>query len=96
MSNITIEDLENLRHQLFADFKQLLESLEKDTKKQENQSLHHVKDKKEWLRSRDVKKMLSISDAALQNLRIRGLVHPVKISGLNYYKLEELNSLFSQ
>ena len=40
--------------------------------------------------------MLSISDAALQNLRIRGVVHPVKISGLYYYKTEELKSLFKQ
>ncbi|MDR7132653.1 hypothetical protein J2X69_005027 [Algoriphagus sp. 4150] len=85
MEPITKEDLEALRFQLFADLKELL------AKKDESQS-----DKKEWLRSRDVKKMLSISDAALQNLRIRGVVHPVKISGLYYYKSEELKSLFRQ
>ncbi|TXE13414.1 helix-turn-helix domain-containing protein [Algoriphagus aquimarinus] len=85
METITKEDLETLRFQLFADLKELLE-------KQDEPS----KDSKEWLRSRDVKKMLSISDAALQNLRIRGLVHPVKISGLYYYKSEELKSLFKQ
>ncbi|MEP1087289.1 DNA-binding protein [Algoriphagus sp.] len=85
METITKEDLETLRFQLFADLKELLE------KQDEPQT-----DSKEWLRSRDVKKMLSISDAALQNLRIRGVVHPVKISGLYYYKSEELKSLFKQ
>lgn len=85
METITKEDLETLRFQLFADLKELLEKQDEPRK-----------DSKEWLRSRDVKKMLSISDAALQNLRIRGLVHPVKISGLYYYKSEELKSLFKQ
>ena len=85
METITKEDLETLRFQLFADLKELLE------KQDEPQT-----DSKEWLRSKDVKKMLSISDAALQNLRIRGVVHPVKISGLYYYKTEELKSLFKQ
>lgn len=85
MSDITKEDLENLRHQLFADLRVLIEKPEPPEP-----------EPKEWLRSRDVKKMLSISDAALQNLRIRGLVHPVKISGLYYYKTEEVRSLFNQ
>lgn len=85
METITKENLETLRFQLFADLKKLLEQPVK-TKSEE----------KEWLRSKDVKKMLSISDAALQNLRIRGVVHPVKISGLYYYKSEELKSLFKQ
>ncbi len=85
METITKEDLETLRFHLFADLKELLEK--QDQPKVES---------KEWLRSRDVKKMLSISDAALQNLRIRGVVHPVKISGLYYYKTEELKSLFKQ
>ncbi|PZX51500.1 hypothetical protein LV84_03657 [Algoriphagus ratkowskyi] len=85
METITKEDLDTLRFQLFADLKNLLEQSKK-TKTEE----------KEWLRSKDVKKLLSISDAALQNLRIRGLVHPVKISGLYYYKSEELKSLFKQ
>ena len=85
METITKEDLETLRFQLFADLKELFE-------KQDEPKT----DSKEWLRSKDVKKMLSISDAALQNLRIRGVVHPVKISGLYYYKTEELKSLFKQ
>ncbi len=85
METITKKDLETLRFQLFADLKKLLE-VPPETKP----------DEKEWLRSRDVKKMLSISDAALQNLRIRGVVHPVKISGLYYYKATELKSLFKR
>lgn len=85
MSDITKEDLENLRHQLFADLRVLIEKPEPQEP-----------EPKEWLRSREVKKMLSISDAALQNLRIRGLIHPVKISGLYYYKTEEVRSLFNQ
>lgn len=85
MDTITKKDLDTLRFQLFEDLKKLLEKPDESKP-----------DEKEWLRSRDVKKLLSISDAALQNLRIRGLVHPVKISGLYYYKSEELKSLFKQ
>lgn len=85
METITKEDLETLRFQLFADLKK---SLGEPVKTNPNE--------KEWLRSKDVKKILSISDAALQNLRVRGVVHPIKISGLYYYKSEELKSLFKQ
>ncbi|RAI88102.1 helix-turn-helix domain-containing protein [Algoriphagus yeomjeoni] len=85
MDSITKKDLETLRLQLIADLKKLLEK-----------PAESKPDEKEWLRSKEVKKILSISDAALQNLRIRGVVHPVKISGLYYYKSEELKSLFKQ
>lgn len=85
MDSITKKDLETLRLQLIADLKKLLEK-----------PAESKPDEKEWLRSKEVKKILSISDAALQNLRIRGVVHPVKISGLYYYKSDELKSLFKQ
>lgn len=85
MDTITKKDLETLRLQLLADLKKLLEKPDESKP-----------DDKEWLRSKEVKKILSISDAALQNLRIRGVVHPVKISGLYYYKSDELKSLFKQ
>lgn len=94
MSDITKKDLEDLRHQLFEDLSLLLSSISQSKEESETQPKSQKKEQAEWLRSKDVKKMLSISDAGLQNLRIRGLVHPVKISGLYYYKSEEVKSLF--
>lgn len=94
MSDITKKDLEDLRHNLFEDLKLLLNSISQTKMESETLPVTQKKEQREWLRSRDVKKMLSISDASLQNLRIRGLVHPVKISGLYYYKSEEVKSLF--
>lgn len=48
MNSITKEDLETLRHQLFADLKALWDKPSINTESEE-------KEEKEWLRSRDVK-----------------------------------------
>jgi len=52
-------------------------------------------DEKEFLRSKDVRRLLSISSGTLQNLRVKGLLHPTKIEGVFYYKLSEINTLLS-
>ncbi len=77
---VTKEDLQAFRVQLINDLKTLLHS-------QENV-------KKEWLRSNEVRKLLKISPGTLQTLRVNGTLHPSKIGGILYYKLEEIYKLF--
>ena len=76
---ITKEDLEKLKNELIQELTQLL-----------------TKNKvpaKTWLRSAEVRKMLSISTGTLQNLRINGTLPYSKIGGITYYKAEDIANL---
>jgi len=81
IEGITKEDLQTFRLQLVNDLKALL--------------LPQERVKKEWLRSREVRKLLKISPGTLQSLRVNGTLHPSKIGGIMYYKLEEIEKLFN-
>ena len=78
---ITKEDLQTFRLQLINDLKALL--LLRDSAK------------KDWLRSSEVRKLLKISPGTLQTLRVNGTLHPSKIGGIMYYKMEEIEKLFN-
>jgi hypothetical protein len=78
---ITKEDLQTFRLELINDLKALL--LPKESVK------------KEWLRSSEVRKFLKISSGTLQTLRVNGTLHPSKIGGIMYYKMEEIEELLS-
>jgi len=45
-----------------------------------------------WLRSRDVRRMLGISDSTLQTLRINGSIKAYKLGASWFYKEEEIIS----
>ncbi|MCW4467669.1 DNA-binding protein [Flavobacterium sp. MFBS3-15] len=49
----------------------------------------------EWLKARVVRKMLDISAASLQNLRITGKVRFKKVLGSYYYNKNDLLQLFN-
>lgn len=80
---ITREDLQAFRIQLVDDIKKMLSAIQPS------------KDKPEWIKSGEVRKILKISAGTLQNLRITDKLHPVKISGSWYYDLAEINTLFN-
>lgn len=77
---VTKDDLQRLRSQLIEDLKNLLNP--------------KIEKTKVWLRSAEVRKILKISPASLQNLRVIGSLKPVKIGGIYYYKNEEIQGLF--
>jgi hypothetical protein len=79
---VTKEDLQVFRLLLLDDLKRLFA---KEPNKEE---------KTEWLKSREVRKLLKVSPGTLQNLRVAGKLHPKKIGGSWYYSLKELNTLF--
>jgi hypothetical protein len=81
---ITKEDLQIFRIQLLDDIKRMLPSIQS---KEENG---------EWIKSKQARQILKASPGTLQNLRVSGQLHPVKISGSWRYRLDEVNSLFSK
>ena len=79
---ITKQDLQLLRMQLLEDMKELLKTTDRS--------------KAEWLRSSEVRKLLKISPATLQNLRITGVLRYTKVGSLLYYKYEDMLKLLEQ
>ena len=73
---ITREDLNEFRNQLLNDLKEIILSKPHQTK--------------QWLKSKEVRKLLNISPGTLQNLRINGTLSYTKIGGINYYKYDDI------
>lgn len=76
---ITKEDLKTFRVELLNDIKTLLKP--------------RIGDSKTWLKSYEVRKLLSISPGTLQTLRINGTLRYTKIGGILYYKTEDIHKL---
>lgn len=74
---VTKQDLEDLK-------KVLLQALERQNTSEQP---------KEWLRSKEVKKLMHISDGTLMNMRVKKLLNPSKVAGVYYYKLSEIQAL---
>ena len=81
---VTKEDLQFFRFQLLDDIKKILASTEKK------------EEKLEWLKSGEVRKLLHASPGTLQNLRITGQLNPIKIRGVWYYNMAEIQELFKR
>lgn len=79
---ITKQDLQLLRMQLLEDMKELLKTTDRS--------------KAEWLRSSEVRKLLKISPATLQNLRVTGVLRYTKVGSLLYYKYEDIMKVLEQ
>jgi hypothetical protein len=75
---ITLGDLEQFKTDLLNELARILQ--------QPQQS-------KAWLKSSEVRKLLSISPGTLQNLRINGTLPFSKIGSIVYYKQEDILKL---
>ncbi len=76
---ITKQDLLEFKNDLIRDLKEAL-----------NPSQQAVK---QWVKSNEVRKLLSISPGTLQNLRINGTLSFTKVGGMMYYKLEDIQKV---
>ncbi len=83
--SVTKEDLRQFRLLIIGDIRELL--------KERNQ-LSDGSEKEEWLRSKEIRRILSISAGTLQNLRIQEKVRYRKIMGSYYYNRLDLLELF--
>lgn len=72
---LTVGDLERFKAELLAEIQSLLKS---------------VSQPKQWLRSKEVRKMLNISPGTLQNFRVNGTLSYTRLGTVTYYKYEEI------
>ncbi|RAW01581.1 MerR family transcriptional regulator [Pseudochryseolinea flava] len=77
---LTIEDLEAFKNQLLAEIKSLLASLPTNSKQR-------------WLKSHQVRRLLTISPGTLQHLRITGVIPFTKLGGVIFYDLEDIQKI---
>lgn len=84
--NITKDDLKQFGQLLVEQFKQIIEN----NKNKEEGGLNP-----EWLKSRVVRKLMNMSAASLQNLRISEKVRFKKVLGSYYYNKSDLMNLFN-
>ncbi|WP_325260781.1 DNA-binding protein [Flavobacterium sp.] len=85
-SNITKDDLRQFGLLLIVQLKQIIEN----NQNKEDDGLNP-----EWLKSRVVRKLMDMSAASLQNLRITGKVRFKKVLGSYYYNKSDLMDLFN-
>ncbi|MCL7987053.1 helix-turn-helix domain-containing protein [Sphingobacterium sp. lm-10] len=79
---LTKEDLNQFKTELIAEIKLLLSSGD-----------HAVSNKPRWLRSSEVRKLMSISPGTLQNLRINGVLPYRKVGGIMFYAMEDIQKM---
>lgn len=85
MEIITKKDLQLLRDNLTSDFEQLLQQ----------KFSSDITNNFDWLRSKAIRKMMDISPATLQNLRVSGKIKFKKVLGSYYYNKIDLLKLFN-
>ena len=76
---VTIGDLEYFKNALIEDIRTLLKE-------------HNDKSPGQWIKSKDVRKLLCISHGTLQNLRVNGTLPFIKLGGTILYKYEDIVS----
>ncbi|OOG78165.1 DNA-binding protein [Flavobacterium sp. A45] len=85
--NITKDDLKQFGLLLVEQLKQIIE----DNRNNEEGGLNP-----DWLKSRIARKLMDMSAASLQNLRITGKVRFKKVLGSYYYNKSDLMNLFNE
>lgn len=75
---ITTDDLREFKQELIEEIRVMLTPEE---------------NKKQWLRSSEIRKMLKISPGTLQNLRVNGSLPYTKIGGVIYYALNDVQGM---
>ena len=78
----TLADLERMKAEIIQACQEAIKS--------------NTKLEKKWLRSKEVREILSISSSTLQTMRIKGDIPFTKISGIIYYPAEEIQSLLNK
>lgn len=80
---ITTEDLKEFKMELLEEIRAIVSEQKTATSKK-------------WLKSVEVRKLLSISPGTLQTLRINGTLPYTRIGGTNYYNLTDIEKLLSK
>jgi hypothetical protein len=78
---ITKEDFDQFKEELLTEIKTIFGANIKKTK---------------WIRSKDVREMLGISDSTLQTLRISRTIPSYKLDATWFYKYEEITEVMEK
>jgi hypothetical protein len=77
---VTLEDLQSFKQELIEEMKNIL-------------SQRHTTPVRRWLKSHEVRRLLTISPGTLQNLRVNGSLPFTKIGGVIYYDYEDIHKM---
>lgn len=80
---ITIEDLQNFKKELLEEIKKLLAERSQSTST------------RKWLKSHEVRRLLTISPGTLQHLRVNGTLPFTKIGGVIYYDNDDIQKMLN-
>jgi hypothetical protein len=80
---ITKDDLQSFRFELLKDLKELFNNAQPHKPKQ-------------WIKSREVRRILQISPGTLQNLRVNGKLRYTKIGGIIYYSYQDIEKVLEE
>ena len=79
---LTKEDLQEFKMDILHEIKHLFQTGEPTQRKK-------------WLKSNEVRKLLNISSGTLQNLRINGTLTYTKIGGIMYYDNSDIEKVLN-
>lgn len=79
---VTKDEFCLLKEELIAEIKTILE-----------ENLNNVEDGRKWLRTSEVKELLSISSGTLQTLRDNGTLPFTRLNGVIYYKKDDIDDI---
>lgn len=77
---ITLEDLQNFKQELFAELQELF-------------SQRTTTPVRKWLKSHEVRRLLTLSPGTLQNLRVNGTLPFTKIGGIIFYEYDDIQKM---
>lgn len=80
---ITPEDLQSFKKELVEELKNMLVQ-------------RHSTPARRWLKSHEVRRLLTVSPGTLQNLRVNGSLPFTKIGGVIYYDYEDIQKMLSK
>lgn len=83
MTIITLEDLQNFKQELLAEIQKLL-------------SQRQATPTHKWLKSHEVRRLLTLSPGTLQNLRVNGTLPFTKIGGVIFYDYDDIQKMIQQ
>jgi hypothetical protein len=80
---VTIEDLQNFKRELIEEIKILL-------------AQRQTTPLRKWLKSHEVRRLLTVSPGTLQNLRVNGTLPFTKIGGVIYYDYDDIQKMLQE
>lgn len=80
---VTIEDLQNFKQELLAELQKIL-------------SQRQPTPTRKWLKSHEVRRLLTLSPGTLQNLRVNGTLPFTKIGGVIFYDYDDIQKMIEE